>query len=205
MTNRIHLACLATMLVALAAPSTASAQLGVGAGLNFESLDDIQGTNTRATFDNASGYHIGVFYDLGLGPAGVRVGLFYRDVGDVDVSISGVSDAFDLSMIDIPVDVRFNLTTTPFVRPYILAGPVFSFPSTGDAQYEDSLEDVSVSGNVGVGVSLDVFGLTLSPELRYAVGVSRFMKEDASLGGVSFSAGDVQRLNSVMLRLGLTF
>ena len=205
MTSRIRLACIAILLVALSAPSTAEAQLGVAAGLNFESIDDIQSTNGRATFDNASGYHVGVIYDLGLGPAGLRVGLFYRDIGDVDVSLSGVSDAFDVSMIDIPVDLRFNLTATPVIRPYVIAGPVFSFPSTGDSQYDDALEDVSVSGNVGVGLAIDALGVKITPEFRYAIGVSRFMKENASIGNVSFAASDVQRLNSVMLRVGIIF
>jgi hypothetical protein len=183
----------------------ASAQLGVAAGLNFESVDDIETNNANATFDNATGYHVGVFYDLGVGPAGLRLGLFYRDIGEVDVSFGGIRDAFSATMIDIPVDVRFNLTTTPVIRPYIMAGPVFSWASTDDSDYEDALNDVSVAGNVGVGLALDLGGLTLTPEFRYAVGISRFMKEEVNIRGVSFSSGDVQRLNTVMLRVGVTF
>ncbi len=189
--------------VVLALP--ARAQLGVAAGLNFESVDDIETSSANATFDNATGYHVGVFYDLGLGPAGLRLGLFYRDIGDVDVSFGGISDAFSATMIDIPVDVRFNLTATPVIRPYVMAGPVFSWASTDDSDYEDALNDVSVAGNVGVGLALDLGGIKLTPEFRYAVGISRFMKEEVNIRGVSFSSGDVQRLNTVMLRVGVSF
>lgn len=191
----------ASMVLAL----PARAQLGVAAGLNFESVDDIETNSANATFDNATGYHVGVFYDLGLGPAGLRLGLFYRDIGDVDVSFGGLSDAFSATMIDIPVDVRFNLTATPVIRPYVMAGPVFSWASTDDSDYEDALNDVSVAGNVGVGLALDLGGIKLTPEFRYAVGISRFMKEEVNIRGVSFSSGDVQRLNTVMLRVGVSF
>jgi len=37
------------------------AQIGVGAGLNFNDLDDIEAGSVDATFDNATGYHFGVF------------------------------------------------------------------------------------------------------------------------------------------------
>lgn len=185
-------------------PNSASAQLGVAAGLNFDNFSDISG-DRQATFDNANGYHVGVFYDLGAGPIGLRVGAFYRDVGDVDLTLDGVDDAFDLTMIDVPIDVRFNLTATPIIRPYLTAGPVLSFPSSGVEDYDNALADVSVSGNVGAGLAISLGGLRLFPEVRYAIGVSRFMKDSFSIGSVDFEANDVQRQNSVMLRLGIGF
>lgn len=196
---------LSALVLALFLVVPAQAQLGVAAGLNFESMDDIETGSTRATFDNATGYHVGIFYDLGLGPAGLRLGLFYRDIGEVDVAFSGIQDTFSATMIDIPIDFRFNLTATPVIRPYVMAGPVFSFQSTDNADYEDALKDVSVAGNVGVGLALNLGGIKLSPEFRYAVGISRFMEEDVTIRGVAFTASDVQRLNSIMLRVGLTF
>jgi hypothetical protein len=195
------------LLVGLASAPAANAQLGVAAGLNFESFDDLDFGSSSATFDNATGYHAGVFYDLGLGLASVRLGVFYRDIGNVAVTVAGGGNEylFDLNMIDVPVDLRFNLTATPAVRPYILAGPVFSFPNSGDDTFGDELETVSVSGAVGAGVQIGLGALTLYPEVRYGVGISRFMNDSFDIGGTTFTSDNTQRLNSVMLRLGIGF
>jgi len=203
MKKLVSLFALFSLLTCLS-PFQAHAQLGIAAGLNFDELSDISGSR-EATFDNANGYHVGVFYDLGLSMVGLRIGAFYRDVGDVDVSLDGVEGAFDLSMVDIPIDVRFNISSTPFLKPYIVAGPVLSFPSSGDDEFKDALEDVTVSGNVGVGVALNLGGIRIYPELRYAIGVSRFMKDSFSIGNVEFETDELQRQNSVMLRLGIGF
>jgi len=185
-------------------PMSSYAQLGVAAGLNFESMSEVTG-DAEATFENSTGYHVGIFYDLGMGPISVRLGGFYRDVSDVETTRNGVIDAFDLTMVDVPVDVRFNLTATPLVHPYILAGPVFSFPSSTDTEYDKALEKVSVSGNVGAGLAFNLGAVTIYPEVRYVIGVSRFMKDQFEIGGVSFDSEEVQRQNSVMIRLGVGF
>jgi len=186
-------------------PAGAHAQLGVAAGLNFASIDDIDVSGGRGNFDSATGYHVGAFYDLGLGPAALRLGLFYRDMGDVDVSLAGIREAFDVTLIDIPFDLRFDVMATPVVRPYILVGPVFSFASSDNDDFDSALKDVQVAGNVGVGLSINAGVAHLFPEIRYSVGLSRFMDDDATVRGVRFSADDTQRQNSVMLRLGLRF
>lgn len=192
------------LAIVILAPMQAAAQLGIAAGLNYDELSDISG-NHEAAFDNTSGYHVGVFYDLSLASVGLRIGVFYRDVGDVDVSISGVEDVFDLTAWDIPVDIRFNLSATPFIRPYVLVGPVFTFPSSGVDEYDNALEYVSISGNIGAGLELSLGSIRLYPEFRYSVGVSRYMKDKFSIGGVEFDADEIQRQNSVMLRLGIGF
>ncbi len=192
------------LAVLLWMPTTSFAQLGIAAGLNFESMSDITG-NREATFDNASGYHVGVFYDLGAGPVGLRIGAFYREVPDVQLDTAGIVDAFDLTLVDVPVDLRFNLTATPVIRPYLLAGPVFSFPSSSNSEYDEAFEQVSVAGNVGGGVAISLGGITLFPEIRYAIGVTRFMKDKFQIGGFEFDSGEAQRQNSVMIRLGVGF
>ena len=179
------------------------AQIGVAAGLNYEEISDLEIGNTKGTFDNASGYHIGVFYDLGVGPAGIRTGLFYRSMGKFDASLPGIVKDFDLSLFEIPVDFRFNLSATPVLTPYVIFGPVFSFPFSSDNDFKDAFEQVSVSGNVGVGLAMNLMGLRIFPEFRYTIGISRFMKKNLSIGSVNFEATDPQRLNTVMLRIGV--
>jgi len=100
-------------------PQTASAQLGFAVGGNFNDLSDID-SDPPTTFDNATGFHVGVFYDLGVGPVALRPGLFYMDAGDFDANGDGFeAQSFDLQFIEVPVDVRFNVLTAPIVRPYV--------------------------------------------------------------------------------------
>ena len=189
-----------TMLVFM--PQRAYAQLGVAAGLNFESLTDISGSRS-ATYDNASGYHFGVFFDTDSSPLALRLGAYYRDMGEVELDLGEFGQAFDLSLLDVALDVRFAVLPLPLVKAFVSAGPVVSFPSSSNDEYKESLQSTTVSGNVGGGLAILLGGLTLIPELRYSIGVSRFMKDEFSIRGIEFVTDDVQRSNSVMLRLGI--
>lgn len=183
----------------------AQAQFGLAIGLNFDDLGDIDARNTKTTFDQASGYHIGAFYNFNLGPLGLRPGIFYRDLGDVSVGGALTGD-FDLQLIEIPIDVRYRIPT-PVFSPYILAGPVFSFPSSGEDDADDSLEDFLLTGNLGFGIEFTVPGLgwKLFPEFRYAFGLSDLIKDEFSVAGRVFVADDAATLNTYMLRLGIGF
>ncbi len=195
----------AALLLALVVSPDARAQLGVAAGLNFDRLGDISTQSGSSTFDNATGFHVGVFFDLGSAPISIRPGVFLRNAGDVEWNVTGVSESFGLTMIEIPVDVRVPLLHAPLLKPYVLAGPVVSFPRSDNDDVEGAFEDLLLSASVGVGieVTVPIAGLRLYPELRYAFGISRFMKETFTVGGVEFDVEDPTRLNAVMLRLGV--
>ena len=183
----------------------AAAQFGIAAGFNYESLSDIDLGDAKGTFDSASGYHVGIFYDRMFGSVGVKVGIFYRDLGDFEGEWEGVQeeiDHFDLTMIDFPVDIRFNLSATPVVQPYLLAGPVFSIPSSGSNTFDDSLESFLISGTIGGGIMMNIAGLKIFPEFRYMIGVSRLLEDQIEFLGTELHT-DVERVNSVMLRLGI--
>jgi hypothetical protein len=197
---------LALLLLGSFSATTAHAQIGFAIGANFNELSDID-SDPPATFDNATGFHIGVFYDLGVGPVALRPGLFYMDAGDFDANGPSFDDqSFDLQFIEIPVDVRFNVLTAPIVRPYVLAGPVFRFAQTSDDDFKDSLNDFSYAANVGFGLEIGspVGGITLYPEFRYAFGISS-ITDDSEFLGANFTADEDQQFNAFMLRLGVSF
>ena len=203
--------CLAIIALLALSPCAAWAQFGIGVGLNFDSIGDVDTGDSRATFDNSTGYHVGVFYDLSLGPAAIRPGVFLRRVQDVDLSAAlpggtPASEVFSLTMIEVPVDLRYRLTL-PAVTPYLLIGPVFGFSSTDSDELEDAFQDLTMSASIGAGVELSLPGFTptLYPEIRYSFGISRVMKDEWTVGGSTITAEDAQRLNAFMLRLGITF
>lgn len=189
----------------------ARAQVGIGGGFNFSQVGDISTSSAKASFDNSAGYHIGVFYDLGLGPLAVRPGIFYRQVGTFEVpAASGpaedAAERFDLDLIEIPLDVRYRLLPTPLVKPYLLAGPVLTFSQAED-DLEDGIEDVYLTGDIGAGVEIAMpgIGFTLMPEFRYGLGTTRFIEDEFEIGDTTVNPQEDARLNSVVLRLNVRF
>ena len=177
----------------------ANAQLGVAAGANFNDIGDISPGSDEGRFENATGFHVGLFYDLTLGPAAVRPGLYYMDVGtfrgeDAESNV-------DIDMFELPIDVRFRLATLPIVRPYLTVAPVFQLAR----EEGESFENLNIAGNVGLGteISIPTVSLTLMPELLYKVGISRFT-DGFEFAGLEAEPGG-ERLNSFMLRLGVRF
>ena len=186
----------------------AQAQLGVAAGLNFDNFTDIRVFNSNATLDNSTGWHAGVFLDLALGPLALRPGVYYRDLSQVDLSVTGFTETFglDVSMIEIPVDVRIRLAPTPLIKPYAIVAPVFAFANSNDGgEVEGAVEDFTMSANVGLGLELSVpgFGMRLFPEIRYAFGLSRFISKEFKIAGQTVETTDISRNNAFMLRLGI--
>ena len=200
-------------LLALLSSMPAYAQLGFGFGANFDHFGDIEG-NREATLDNATGYHVGVFYDLGLGPLGLRPGVYYVDVGEATVEFAedfcslddGCNNVLDLTLIEVPIDIRVR-AMTPIIKPYAVAGPVLRFADSDNEDIRESLNEFTVAGNIGAGLELNVpgFGLRVMPEIRYAFGVQSMVDDFEFLGSDFTAEGNDQRLNTWIVRLGVSF
>jgi hypothetical protein len=200
--------CLGLLAGAAAQPALAAAQgLGFAAGANFDELSEIEG-DARASFDNATGFHVGVFYDVVLGPLAIRPGIVYVDVGEIDPQGDPGEelDELDLALVEVPVDLRLRLTT-PVLTPYLLGGPVVRFNAGDDEILGAEQRDVSVAGSLGVGVEVPVpgLGLRLFPELRYQFGLTGVTDDPVRVGDVVFEPSEDPELNAFMLRVGLTF
>lgn len=190
--------------------SPAQAQLGVAAGLNFESAGDIQTSTTdNGTMDNSTGYHIGVVYQLGGGAVSLRPGLIYRRVGTYEFSANALpagESQYDISAWEVPVDLRISVLPAPLVSPYVLGGAKATFPQ-GEDEFEDALEDVSYSFNVGAGIEVSIpnSSLVFQPEFRYEIGATSFVQDEFELGDTSFSPQEQPQFSAIGLRLHLLF
>jgi len=165
-------------------------------------MSDIETTtNDNATLDNATGYHLGVVYDFGLGPVNFRPGFFYRKMGTYDFPDS----RYDVSAFEVPVDIRVTVLPLPVVKPYVLGGPNAFFPQS-EGEFDDELEDVSYTFNVGVGADVSVPGtdILLQPELRYEFGATDYVSDDFSIGGTDFEPSD-RKVSAFALRLSVLF
>lgn len=182
----------------------AQAQFGISAGLDFDSVDDIETTTAaddNATLNNSTGYHLGVVYDLSLGPVSLRPGAYYRKVGTYDFPDSNS----DVTAWEFPLDIRLTVVPIPVVSPYLVGGPKATFPQA-DGELGDQLENVSYTFNVGVGADVSVPGIgwTLQPELRYEFGATDYVDDSFEIGGTEFEPSD-PKFSAVALRLTVLF
>lgn len=182
-----------TALLLGGAVAPAQAQFGMTAGLNFETADDIDTGSGEATFENATGYHLGIVYDAGGRPLSVRPGLLFRKVGEYEFPDTRA----EVSRIEVPLDVKLTLPV-PVVSPYLLGGPMVVFPRV-EGEFGDEFEEVAYSLNVGVGAKISLgSGSSLQPELRYEYGLNEYAEDDFLIDD-----GDGPRFQGVALRLNV--
>ena len=182
--------------VFVAATPLAQAQIipkfGVAGGLNFGSLSDAAG----ADFESSTGYHVGIFGDVGFGPLAARVSLLYVKAGDVG---TGIGDDASVTFIAVPVDFKFRFPS-PVVKPYALLGPEARF-LTGDLADFDGSRSVAIALNAGIGAELSaIVGPSVFAELRYGYDVSGLFG-DREIANVTID--DSFKVNVFFLRVGV--
>jgi len=173
---------LAALLALAPAAAAQIPSFGAAVGVNFASLGDAGAVD----LDNATGFHAGVYADLGLGPVSVRPGLFYVRAGRLLTSDEQVD------WIAIPVDVRASLGT-PLVKPYAFIGPEARVP-LGEV-FADGSRSFALAANIGVGVEVGGFLLPNAfAEVRYGLDLSG-LRDDPDVD-------ESVKVNVVMLRIG---
>jgi len=195
-------------------PTPAHAQFGVTAGLNFAQMDDftssVQNTSVNAAFDNARGYHVGLVYEFGSGTWTVRPAAVFRTIGTYtlpqDPTAGDLREEFDLQVVEVPLDIRLRLLDLPGIDPYVMAGPMASFP-WGEGDFGDATEEIALSANVGGGINIETSWLpvSLQAELRYETGVTDFFQDDFTVGGRTFDPRDEPQNSAFSVRLHLLF
>ncbi len=201
--HRLATACGAALAFALISAAPGEAQLGIGAGLNFNDLDDVDTSSGSATFDESTGYHFGLFFNMGSDQVSLRPGIFYHQMGTYDFPDG---EELDLSAIEVPIDLLLNFAPGSPVSIYLLGGPVVTFPSAGEGDFAEAFQDISLSADIGAGLAfgLPSGGLTLMPELRYSTGITDYWSDDFSVGAVTVSP-TARRMSKWMIRLSVMF
>ncbi|MDE2878393.1 outer membrane beta-barrel protein [Candidatus Palauibacter soopunensis] len=186
-----------------ALPPAAEAQIGILAGYNRDTLAEFLPENGFDLTDLTDGYHVGVFLNLNLATFSVRPALIYHRMPELVAMAGDERVQFDIDMVEIPLDFRVRLPL-PAVQPYVLGGPVLTFPSSTFSGVDDLLTARPVRAEFGVGVELDL-GFRLWPEVRYGFGISSLMGSDVAVGSRVLQGDGEPRHDTLTLRLGISF
>jgi len=193
-------------------PSATQAQIGITAGLNFEQADDISDAAGNLSQDvalsEAAGYHVGLVFEFGGDRFRMRPGIIFRNVGtyslpeDADVGDAGQN--FDVSVIEIPIDLRMKVLPIPYLNPYVMAGPMVALPR-GEGDFSDATRRWALSGNVGGGLSIAIGSVKIQPGVRYQFGVTDYISDGFTIGNENIDPTDQSRFSSLSVRLSLMF
>lgn len=198
------LALLAAVLAAPAAHAQLFPSFGVTGGVNFANLSDA----VAVELDGATGFHLGVYADLGLGSVGLRPQLLYLRAGEVvtpdfaDPQGNPLDASVAANFIAIPVDFQYRLPT-PVVKPYALLGPEVRFPigDTGpDAEAEARSVTAAINVGLGIGFNAPLVGPSGFAELRYAFDLTGLV-DGLVINDIALD--DEYRVNLLMLRVGV--
>lgn len=189
--------------LACALPADAEAQIGILAGYNRDSLAEFLPENGFDLTDITDGYHVGVFLNFNLATFSIRPAVIYHRMPELVAMAGDERVHFDIDLVEIPLDFRIRLPL-PAVQPYVLGGPVLTFPSSTFSGVDDLLTARPVRAEFGVGVELDL-GFRLWPEVRYGFGTGALMGSDVAVGSGVLRGDGEPRHDTLTLRLGISF
>ncbi len=199
---------IATLFVgSLFAAGSLAQNFGVSVGGNFQRLNDIDLNELETKFESQTGWHVGAWVEVPLGPAAaLRGGGRYMAAGKlfdgVQANYPSIQENFDVSLIEIYLILRLGLPS-PVVSPYVFAGPVFRIPSNTDRELSNDLKALSYAGEIGGGLMIKLGPIKLYPEVAYVFGLTRFIENEIVLNLISLQVGDPQKLNMAMVRLSV--
>jgi len=186
------------------------AQIGVSAGLNFEQASDISdaASDRSIALNTATGYHAGLSFEFGGDRFRLRPAVIFRNVGTYSLpqgaDVQDAGQDFDVSVIEIPLDLRMTVLPIPFLNPYVMGGPMLALPR-GEGDFSDATEDWTLFGNIGTGLSLSVASVKLQPEVRYQFGVTDYISDSFEIAGETITPAESSRFSAFSVRLTFMF
>ncbi|MFK5959053.1 MAG: outer membrane beta-barrel protein [Lutibacter sp.] len=152
----------------------AQSGFGIKAGLSYNSNGDLKEFTSEVTeiYKNdgkgKSGFNIGFYGKLDLGPIYLRPELVYTKTTSEYILNTGSTEDYKISKLDMPVLVGFKL-----IGPLnVFAGPAFQYYLDNDLKglsFNTIENEFSVGLNIGASIELGRLGL----DVRYERGLSK--------------------------------
>lgn len=155
------------LVVLLLTAGFVNAQFGIKGGVNFS---DIDGEIGSIELDTKISYHIGVFYEIGIGNTFSFQPEAIFSVQGADVDSNHRLDEVELKYINIPMMLKAYITPNFSIE----AGPQFSYLTSDNLKNVIETEDFDFALAGGVSVYLTN---SLFLQGRYVHGLSEFSKD----------------------------
>ncbi|MBK5210342.1 MAG: outer membrane beta-barrel protein [Flavobacteriaceae bacterium] len=163
----------------------AQSGFGVKAGLSYNSNGELSefGDETTQIYKNdgkgKSGYNVGIYGKIGLGPIYLRPELVYTKTTSEYTLNTGGKEDYKIARLDMPVLVGLKL-----IGPLsVFAGPAFQYTLTNDfkdIEYDRIDNDFTVGFNFGAAVELGRLGLDVRYERGFNSNEATFIDNNIS-------------------------
>lgn len=166
------------LLVTTVISINAQSSWGIKGSLLFNSNGELiseAGDIIESKGGNESGYNVGIYAKLDLGPIYLRPELVYSQASS-KYNLNGASSDFKMSSIDLPVLVGIRI-----IGPLnLVAGPAFKFITSNElSNLEGDLDkSVTVGLNIGVSANIGRFGLDVIYDRGINTNEADFVGED---------------------------
>lgn len=151
---------------------------GLDFGINRSQLSFENATGS--SWAHAEGYRFGFVTNLNFTD---RFSIVPKaELSFSSAKVDGTSDEFNVkfSQLELMAHMKFKTSYNRF-SPYILAGPNVRIPIMTRTQEGGFYTNEDIAIDLGAGLDIPIFRLTLSPEVRYTFGV-KDIQSGSSLG-----------------------
>lgn len=181
--NKKNITLLAVLIITIASLN-AQSSWGIKGSLLFNSngeLIDEAGTIIENKGSGESGFNVGLYGKLDLGPIYIRPELVYTQASseyNIDPE-NGMNESYEMTSIDLPVLVGIRI-----IGPLnLVAGPAFKYITNSKVKglnYQTIKNDITVGLNIGVSANLGRFGFDVIYDRGINSNEADFIGEEAS-------------------------
>lgn len=168
------LALILSVLLISAFSLKAQSGFGIKAGMNFNSMSDLEFKDMKESISRKTGFHAGILYKIDL-PVGfaIQPELLYVQKG-------GAIEAGDFKMhyLQLPVNIQWGIDLVLF-RPFVVVAPFLSYQVSKDSNIQGLKWATEKLGyGIGFGAGLDVWKFQVSGKYNWDLGKAAEFKWD---------------------------
>jgi hypothetical protein len=161
-------------------------QFGIKAGLNFNTMGDINlGNIEKGTMDNKTGFHVGALYNFKIPLTGISVQpeLVYTQTESTLETKSPATDCdFTLKQLQFAAGLQWGIDLI-MLRPYLQVAPYIGYVMGNKSSLKDiKWEMDEFRYGLGLGAGLDVWKLQVSG--KYVWDLGKASEFDSSAVGI---------------------
>lgn len=158
----------------------AQSGFGIKAGMNFNSMSDIEVNDIKRSINRKTGFHAGILYKIDLPSGfGIQPELLYIQKGgtlsEVQTESSAHTDLgnggdFKMHYLQLPVNIQWGIDLVLF-RPFLMVSPFLSYQISKESNIKDLAWDTEKLGyGIGLGAGLDIWKFQVSGKYNWDLG-----------------------------------